>query len=306
MGDAAAIGDVAALVAGLVGKTSRDALSLGQRLLTGRAPDEPTGDARRLLVHALQTDVIGQIKRPDRLLSHLEAERFAEGLRRRSAGEPVSRIIGWRGFYGREFAITPATLDPRPETETLVDVVLEMAAVRWPGGRGLELIDIGTGSGCLMVTLLAEMPEARGVGVDISADALAMAARNADRLGVADRCRWIEGRNFGSATGQFPLIVSNPPYIATGDIPGLALDVRQYDPVSALDGGADGLDIYREIAGAARTQALKGWIVLEAGDGQADDIATIFRDVLRERAGNIAFRADLAGKQRCVAVEVLN
>ena len=300
------MGDVAALVQRLAGQTVRAALVRGAEIIANDYPEDGNGDARRLLVHALQSDVLALVTGPERILAEAEARRYAECLVRRSAGEPVSRIIGWRGFYGREFRITPATLDPRPETETLVDVVLKIAERRWPRGLGLELIDIGTGSGCLIVTLLAELPEARGVGVDISGEALTIAAENAERVGVVARCRWVKGRTFASTGRTFSLIVSNPPYIETGDIAGLARDVRQFDPLCALDGGVDGLDIYREIARGLPAHAAPGWVVLEAGDGQAADIAALCVTALPGRVGLCDVHLDMAGKARCVAIEVLN
>ena len=285
----------------------QSALRLGVQTLARLEISDAAIDARKLLIFALNADVLELVKHPGRILSAVEAERFATALARRSAGEPVSRILGWRGFYGRTFAITPATLDPRPESETLIDVALKLTAEQFPNGAGLEIIDIGTGSGCLLVTLLAELPAARGVGVDVSPAALAVARKNAERLGVADRCQWMQGSCFAGLPRRFALVVSNPPYIPAAEIEGLAREVRQFDPRGALDGGADGLDIYRQIAADLDAHMAPGWAVFEAGDGQADAISDIMRSAIpSHHMSTIQVFPDMASKQRCVAVRILN
>ena len=285
----------------------RSAVVTATQYLAARGIVDAAADARRLVIHAIQAAPLELVTHPDRTLAAHEAARLGDALRRRSAGEPVSRIRGWRGFYGRDFEITAATLDPRPETETLVDAALQIAAIRWPQGRDLEIIDIGTGSGCLLITLLAELPLARGVGVDISRAALHTAERNAARLDVGARSTWVEGRNFAVLGRRFPLIVSNPPYIPTGDIGALDRDVRHYDPATALDGGPDGLDVYREIAAALSAHSAPGWVLMEAGDGQAVEIMALVRQAMPEaRLGAFVIHLDMAGKQRCVAIQVQN
>ena len=285
----------------------QQALREGGRVLAEHDPVDCGVDARRLLIFVLGCDALELVTNPARRLTAGEAEQFAAVLTRRRAGEPVSRITGWRGFYGREFAITTATLDPRPDTETLVDASLRLTRERFPDGDGLEILDIGTGSGCLLVTLLAELPGARGVGVDISAAALVVAAENAERLGVADRCTWVEGRTFAGMEWRFGLVVSNPPYIPTGDIGQLAREVRQFDPMAALDGGRDGLDIYREIAAGTATHIGEGWLVLEAGDTQAEEIeAILWNSIPPQRLVWVETYADMASMQRCVAAGIQN
>ena len=294
-----------------VGLSARAALSAATQYLQVNDPQGAAIDARRLLLHALAIDTLDYVKHPDRPLDASDAQRLAEVLARRSLGEPVARISGWRGFYGREFQITPATLDPRPETETLVDAALRVVSARSPDGLDLEIIDIGTGSGCLLVTLLAELPLARGIGIDISPAALTVAAANATRLGVGDRCRWVEGRNLAgckpSCEPKSQLVVSNPPYIPSREIASLSRDVQHYDPISALDGGADGLDIYREIAAELSIHGFSGWVLFEAGDGQASDIEAIVRHALPStRLVGSEIDLDMAGKQRCVAFQIQN
>lgn len=301
--------DGAAMGAEIVaGQTLRDALQVAARRLLPFDAFDAGVDARRLLLHAISADVMTLVRTPERRLTAGEADAFAAMLDRRSAGEPVSRIVGWRGFYGREFRINAATLDPRPESETLIEVALKLVAATWPRGEGLEFLDIGVGSGCLLVTLLAELPEAHGVGVDVSAAALAVSADNAERHGVGDRCLLVEGRSFAGLARRFPLILSNPPYIATDDIAGLARDVRQFDPVGALNGGVDGLDIYREIARDLDAHAAApGWVVLESGLGQVEQISQIFMDALPPaRLGTINVHADMAGQSRCVVIKIQN
>ncbi len=291
--------------ADLVGLSARAAVSAATQVLAVNDPSGAPGDARRLLLHALAIDTLDYVKHPDRPLDASDAELYSASLMRRCAGEPVSRISGWRGFYGREFQITPATLDPRPETETLVDAALQLAAARWPAGRELEIADIGTGSGCLLLTLLAELPLARGVGIDISSAALAVAASNATRLGVAERCTWVEGRNFANREPTAQLVVSNPPYIPTPDLASLSRDVRLYDPSTALDGGVDGLDVYREIASELTAHVASGWVLFEVGDGQALDVLSIVRQAVpARRIVRSEIHLDMAEKQRCVAFQI--
>lgn len=291
-----------------IGLTWRDALVSATSVLRPTEGEDAAGDARRLLAHALGESWLDLIKDPARRLSEPEASRLAAMLARRVRGEPVSRIIGVRGFYGRDFLVTAATLDPRPESETLIDAALARIKPVWGSGAGLDILDIGTGTGCLLLTLLAELPDAHGVGIDPSADALAVAHENGVRLGIGDRVRWMEGR-FEAIAGQirqaFPLIVSNPPYIPTADIAGLDRDVRDFDPHLALDGGTDGLDIYRGIARQLGNVAARGWVLIEVGHDQAHDVARLIElSTVEGRLGPVNIALDMAGKQRCVTFEI--
>jgi release factor glutamine methyltransferase len=237
-----------------------------------------------------------------RALTGEEARVLGEALQRRLAHEPLSRIRGERAFYGRTFKVTPAVLDPRPETETLVDIVLEWADATGGRQRPLSLIDIGTGSGCILLTLLAELPRARGLGTDVSVEALAVARANAVLAGVAGRARFMEARSLAGVTGTFDVLVSNPPYIPTKDIAGLDPGVRDFDPRPALDGGEDGLAVYREIAAGAGDLVPAGLMAVEVGAGQAEDVADIFTNAVENRAGEPVLRQDLGGHSRCVAL----
>jgi release factor glutamine methyltransferase len=210
-------------------------------------------------------------------------------LARRVFGEPVSRILGVRNFFGRDFVVSPEVLDPRADTETLVEAALPLL------GQG-RILDLGAGSGAIIVTLLAERPEASGVAVDLSPGALAITADNARRHGVASRLSLLEGSWFSPVEGCFDLIVSNPPYIPAGDIEGLDREVRDFDPHLALAGGTDGLDAYRVLAGgAARFLSPSGALLLEIGAGQAAAITGLFVGEGWQLAGQ--FR-DLGGHVR--------
>jgi release factor glutamine methyltransferase len=296
-------------VSGVSGQPWRAALVAGVKVLAPTEGDGAATDARRLLAYAMAADWLALIKDPARLLSEAEAEMLAVLLARRVLGEPVSRIIGERGFYGRDFVVTPATLDPRPESETLIDAALERIKPRWGRGAGLEILDIGTGTGCLLLTLLAELPEARGVGVDPSAAALSVACRNADRLQLGARATWVEGRFEACAAGlgrRFPLVVSNPPYIATAEIAGLDRDVRDFDPHLALDGGADGLVVYRGLAEHLNLVVVPGWVLLEIGATQATEVIELnFKSDFGAKIGRREMLVDMAGKPRCVTFEIL-
>lgn len=265
-----------------------DLLAEGRRLI---APL----DARLLLQHAAGIAHADLVADGDRAVVPAVAERYRALVARRKAGEPVSRIIGCREFYGRPFRVTPDVLDPRPDTETLIDAALPHIAA------GMRILDLGCGSGAIIVTLLAERTRATGVGVDLSPAALAVTAENAAALGVADRLRLVAGSWFDGLSGVFDVIVSNPPYIPLADVAGLAVEVRGHDPHLALTDGGDGLGAYRALAaGAAAHLARGGVVVVEIGAGQGDAVAAIFGC-----AGwrLLAAYADLGGHQRVLKFE---
>jgi release factor glutamine methyltransferase len=228
-----------------------------------------------------------------------EARRLDALADRRLAGEPVSRIVAEREFYGRPFTIGPASLDPRPDTETLVERALGFAGTRT---APVEILDLGTGSGAILVTLLAELPVARGTGTDVCIAALDVARRNALRHGVAERARFVSADWCQGLEGRFDLIVANPPYIPSGDLDGLSREVRDHDPLRALDGGPDGLDAYRAIAaGAGPLLAPDGLLALEIGAGQHGPVAEVFAGHGWRPAPTSAARRDLAGHIRVLA-----
>ena len=202
------------------------------------------------------------------------AERVEAFARRREAGEPLSRIEGRRAFWSQEFAITPDVLDPRADTETLVSAALEAFADRRL--EALRVLDFGVGSGAILAALLGEWPNASGLGVDASAAAAAVARGNLDAMGLGERAQVRVGRWGEGIAGGFDVIVSNPPYIASGEIAGLDREVREHDPRMALDGGPDGLDAYRALGPEiARLLAPAGRFFLEIGAGQGDEVAAL-------------------------------
>jgi release factor glutamine methyltransferase len=186
---------------------------------------------------------------------------------RRLAGEPVDRIVGRRGFWTLDLAVTPDVLSPRPDTETIVRAALEHAV--GDRDRPRRILDLGTGSGAILLALLAELPQAHGTGMDISAAALAVAQANARANDLDDRTEWRQGSWAKGIPGRFDLVVSNPPYIPSADIAGLDIEVRDHDPVLALDGGADGLDCYRAILPALPDLLAPEGIALAAAAGLA-------------------------------------
>jgi release factor glutamine methyltransferase len=276
------------------------------KLFADAGLETPELDARWLVIGVLGITEIALINRPNRHLGDA-ASALTIAANRRLAREPVSRILGNAEFYGREFRLSSATLDPRPDTETLIGVVLKIADAEGGRLRPLRILDLGTGTGCLLLTLLAELPNATGIGCDISAEAIATATQNARQLGVADRCELrvadMLSPGFGGVAGPFDLIISNPPYIETAVIAGLDPEVRIFDPAAALDGGADGLLFYRAIAAGFAALVPDGWLVLEIGYDQAETV----RELLETARGGAAWSLptvtrDLGGNPRCVAV----
>jgi release factor glutamine methyltransferase len=215
---------------------------------------------------------------------------------RRARREPVSRIVGRREFWSLDFMLSPATLDPRPDSECLIEAALAAA----PEDAATLVLDLGTGSGCLLLAFLSERKRATGLGVDLSADAVATARENAARLGLAERARFAVGDWGAGVTGGFDLILCNPPYIPAGDIEGLAPEVAHHDPRLALAGGEDGLEAYRELAPElARLLRPRGRAVLEVGHGQADAVGRL---MAAAGLSTHARRADLGGIERCLTL----
>ena len=255
-------------------------------------------DVRLLLAAAMQVTPETVLMQPDRLLTVEQQQVFARYVARRTNHEPVSRILGLREFWSMAFEISPDVLDPRPDSETLV----EAAVAFGKGSNATNILDLGTGSGCLLLATLSELPKARGTGVDISMQALAVAERNAMRHGLKRRVRlayddWGKGLD-----GTFDLILSNPPYIATDTIPSLAPDVAQFDPRRALDGGADGLACYHALLPVVKARlAPKGRAFIELGAGQAQDVAQLA--VQQEGLHVVEIRQDLAAVERCIILQ---
>ena len=272
------------------GETARVWLERGAGQLRAAGIAEPHSDARRLLAAVLGVDPAMVLAHDDRRLNEAQTTAFAQALSDRMAHKPVARITGFRSFWKHEFAITQDVLDPRPDTETLVEVALSEPFSR--------VLDLGTGSGCILLSLLAERADATGMGTDISAAALGVAEGNAHRLGVMGRVRLEVADWFSGVEGRFDLIVSNPPYIAADEMAGLAPEVRLWDPVGALTPGGDGLAAYRAIAaGALAHLAASGRLIVEIGPTQGSAVAGLFAAA---GLAGITVTVDLDGRDRVV------
>jgi release factor glutamine methyltransferase len=255
-------------------ETLSAALTTLGALLAEAGLDDPRREARLLLAAALEMPLAQMIAHPEQKLG-AQAPRLSAMTRQRMAHTPLSRLIGRRGFMDLDLIITPATLDPRPETEHLVEAVL----ARHDPQAALNILDLGTGSGAILIALLRALPNARGIGIDRAEAACSCARINADRYALTPRARFICGDLASALRGSFDLVVSNPPYIPSRDLAGLAREVREHDPVLALDGGADGLDFYRALASdSPRLLKAGGVLAVEIGAGQAGDVGAIFRD----------------------------
>lgn len=277
-----------------------------RQLLTAGGIDGAQREARMLVCSALAIPPETLLLHPDRRLEADDTARVECWLRRRLAREPLGRIAGEREFYGRPFALSAETLEPRADSETVIDVALELIAAERRENAPLRIIDVGTGSGCLLITLLAELPDATGVGTDISADALATAQANASRLGVGGRAEWRRTAGLEGITERFDVLISNPPYIPSTEIAGLKPEVRLYDPPAALDGGADGLDVYRQIARRSRQVVPAGILIFEVAAEHHPRVANVFAEICGEDATEwLGSWRDLAGHTRCVALRTL-
>jgi release factor glutamine methyltransferase len=275
--------------------TIGSALDTAATALAKAGFDEPRRQARRLIAAALGLSAAELFAHPERSFAAAERQQIAAMLGRMLAREPLTRILGRREFWGLEFFLSADTLDPRPETETLIEAVLTRRPDR---SRAYRILDLGTGSGCLVLALLSEFPNAAGIGIDIAPGAAATARRNAAALGFGERARFVVG-DWGSALARrFDIIVANPPYIASAAIPELPPEVREHDPHRALDGGTDGLAAYRTIrADLPRLLAPKGLFAAEIGSDQAETVAALLN------GASLAVETvvpDLAGLPRCI------
>ncbi|MBL8714050.1 MAG: peptide chain release factor N(5)-glutamine methyltransferase [Alphaproteobacteria bacterium] len=260
--------------------------------------ENPETDIRLLVQHALQISHTKFVSSLNRVLTDAEVKTLDGMIARRAAREPVSRIIGTRGFWKSEFKLSPQTLDPRPDSETLIE-----AALKYSDVPPATILDLGTGTGCLLLSLLQEYPKATGLGIDISEEAAATARENAVALNLAERASFLAvDWNDWQASAPFDLVISNPPYIAPDEMAGLEPEVTKYDPVTALVGGDDGLECYRSIA-ALLPRALKkgGLVVLEIGHLQAEAVKSIL--ALSDIAV-IQTLTDLGGSDRAVVARM--
>lgn len=285
------------------GPLTGQSIEASRRILAARFADSGIDsaalDARLLIGAALQLDLTGLIAQGQRQIAMDEADRLESFALRRIAGEPVARILGTREFWGLPLTVSRDTLVPRPDTETVVEAALDVLRTDGLTGRALRIADLGTGTGAILLALLTELPVATGIGTDLSAAALDIAAANARELGLASRADFIVSDFAAGLSGGFDLIVSNPPYIRSADIATLAPEVRDHDPRLALDGGRDGLDAYRQIAPqAAKLLTPGGLLVLEIGQDQDTDVVPLMTAAGLTVAGPA--RTDLAGIGRAL------
>ena len=270
--------------------TVGEALRHGAALLEAAGVGNPRLDARLLLGHATGLPREALLRDP---LRTIEPAPYRALLSRRAAREPVALILGRQEFWSLDFEVSPATLVPRADSETLIDAAVAALPDR---GKVRTILDLGTGTGCLLLAVITEFPGAWGLGVDRSAEATALACRNAMALGLAGRAAFLCGDWGDALAGRFDLVLSNPPYIATGEIAGLMPEVAVHEPGAALDGGVDGLDAYRRIVAALPGLLAPGGVaVLELGIGQADAVAAMVE-------WPASFRADLGGIRRAIVL----
>jgi release factor glutamine methyltransferase len=263
-----------------------------------RRLDTPELDARVLVGHALALDHAALTVAAQRPITPQESDAIGTLVGRRLAGEPVARIIGSKEFWGLQLQITPATLVPRPETETIVEAALSGMEGADQRTHPWRVADIGTGSGAILLALLSELPHARGVGTDINLSALRTARQNARRLNFASRASFVACSFAAALGGGFDVIVANPPYIRTDDIASLAPEVRDFDPRAALDGGVDGLSAYRAfVPDLGRLLAAEGRVVVELGVKQDSAVANL---VSKSGLKVMATHRDLAGIPRAL------
>jgi len=270
--------------------TAAQAMAAAAARLRAAGVPDPARDARILLAHAASVDAARvTLIAPEEIAPEI-AERYEHLVALRAVRVPVSQLVGRRAFYGRDFEISRDVLDPRPETETLIELALSEPFAR--------VLDLGTGSGCILVSLLAERPSATGVGADLSEAACLQASANAVRHAIADRASIIRSDWFGEVEGRFDLIVSNPPYLAQEEMAGVAPELRDHEPEMALTDGADGLSAYRVIASEAQGYlTATGRVLVEIGATQGASVAALFRQA---GWGRVRVAQDLDGRDRVV------
>ena len=271
------------------------ALAEATARLRAAGVESPRKEARLLLAHTLGAEMLDIVAGTLPPLSPSELSCFEANVQRRAMREPLAYIVGFREFWSLRFAVEPAVLIPRPESESLIEEALR----RFPDRNApLRVADLGTGSGCLLLAFLSERPNAQGLGIDASHEALAIAACNAQALGMAPRTQFLRGNWADSLSGSFDTIFVNPPYIPSDTIHGLAPEVARYEPRLALDGGNDGLEAYRAVIGSLKGRISQGGSAFfELGQGQAPAVQTILEENGFSVLGTVS---DLAGICRCL------
>ncbi|CAB4325661.1 MULTISPECIES: peptide chain release factor N(5)-glutamine methyltransferase [unclassified Brucella] len=265
------------------------------RAAGGETPDL---DARLLIEWATGATRLDLVSQPEKLIGSAEAEKLRAALERRAGGEPVHRIMGQREFYGLPFRLSAQTLEPRPDTEALVELVIPVLEQLIARHGMAEVLDMGTGTGAIIISLLHRFEHMHGIGVDVAEGALATARINAIDNGVGERFAGLKSDWFSNVSGKFHLIVSNPPYIPQAEIAGLSREVREHDPLAALDGGPDGLDFYKALAQGVGAYLYKdGMVAVEIGAGQFQDVEALFKSTGFSLAGEAN---DLGGHRRAM------
>ncbi|MEM1377357.1 MAG: peptide chain release factor N(5)-glutamine methyltransferase [Pseudomonadota bacterium] len=278
--------------------TASDLYTEAVSSLNARGMDTPELDANILLEHLAGVTTLTRLTSPNTPISMSRVSAFQSALERRMMGEPVHRIIGQREFYGLPFSISPDTLVPRPDTETLVDIVGPYVEAKAQESGHCRVLDLGTGTGILALTLLTLSDDVTATGTDLSPGALKVAQNNATALGLAGRFTAIHSNWFENITCSYDVVVSNPPYIPTHTISGLDADVRDHDPKLALDGGADGLQAYKTIAEyASHFLNANGMIAVEIGFDQAAMVTIIFE---QQGFKKVRLAMDLGGRDRAL------
>lgn len=280
-------------MSGAEGTVSAELAAARKRLQMAGVADPPL-DARLLIGEVIAFSLTDFVMKPDRPLTQEEQARIASMIERRAGGEPVHRILGHREFHGLDLLLSKDTLEPRPDTEILVDALLPALKEAVSHKGSARILDLGTGTGAICLALLKECPDATGIGSDISTGALETAAKNASRNGLETRFEIMQSDWFEKISGSFDIIVSNPPYIRSDIVTTLDREVRHHDPMAALDGGQDGLAPYRLIAAdAGRFLVENGIVGVEIGFDQRLDVSAIFAsngfslvDAVKDYGGN--------------------
>lgn len=282
-------------------------MKLGQLLAEARARLLASGleegglEARLIVEHFTRTARLNAVADPERPVAEKDVDAVWTAVERRATGEPVHRILGSREFFGLSLRLSPETLEPRPDTETLVNLVLPFVRMVAKREGGCRILDLGTGTGAIALALLDQESRATAIGTDISVEALATASSNANILGMSGRFTAVKSDWFEKLDHRFHLIVSNPPYIAAKELAGLQAEVRDYDPVRALDGGEDGLNAYRMIArDAGRCLEADGRLAVEIGFGQGPAVTGLFAGYGWRSLGSAR---DLGGHERALIFE---
>jgi release factor glutamine methyltransferase len=278
----------------MIRSTVAACIALAADRLRAAGIEQPRRETRLLLAHALGVDQATIIGYPERPVA--DRDSFLDLVERRARGAPMAQILGRREFWSLNFRVTPDTLDPRPDSETVVEAALAALADR--RGQAISVLDLGTGTGCLLLAVLSELPLAEGIGLDLSPAAAMVAQGNARGLGLGGRARFLVGDWSAALKGGFDLVLANPPYVPRAEIAQLQREVAQFEPRLALDGGEDGLDAYRRLSDdMSRLLRPGGTAVLEVGFGQWEAVAGLFRGAGLYVAGP---GVDLGGVKRCV------